>query len=102
MAELVVTEKDEVISSNNDIKNKRRHRRNLSVQVGEMLINEKDEASKVGIDLSYDQEKAEAEALLAEEKLKRKAVERETDGHSKVEEQNNTTSRPRRRRRISV
>ena len=35
-----------------------------------MLINEKDEATKLGIDLTYDREKAKAEALLAEEKEK--------------------------------
>ena len=92
MAELVSQKNEEIVAENaetdnnkkkndddddgsnnndtNNANNKRRHRRNLSLQVGAMLINEKDEATKLGIDLTYDQEKAKAEALLAEEKKK--------------------------------
>ena len=102
MAELVSQKNEEIVAENaetdnnnkkndddddgsnnndtNNANNKRRHRRNLSLQVGAMLINEKDEATKLGIDLTYDQEKAKAEALLAEEKKKIAELESESDG----------------------
>ena len=45
---------------------RRRHRRNLSMQVGELLMSEKDAAAKLGISVTYDEEKAKAKAMAVE------------------------------------
>ena len=64
--EVQTSGKDGEQDVSNGKSSRRRHRRNLSMQVGELLISEKDAAAKLGISVTYDEEKAKAMAIEAE------------------------------------
>ena len=64
--EVQISSKEEEQDVGNGKSAKRGHRRNLSMQVGELLMSEKDAAAKLGISVTYDEEKAKAKAMAVE------------------------------------
>ena len=64
--EVQISSKEEEQDVGNGKSAKRGHRRNLSMQVGELLMSEKDAAAKLGISVTYDEEKAKAMAAEVE------------------------------------
>ena len=63
--EVQISSKEEEQDAGNGKSAKRGHRRNLSMQVGEPLMSEKD-APLLGISVTYDEEKAKAMAAEVE------------------------------------